>query len=871
MKKISTIAILLFLCFIAFSQDTANWESTYGPRFRHVQAVHVLKNFDFIGAGGWEANDAISTIVQSSDRGNSWNMPMDSINAILQDIYFATDHIAYTVGWSGNAFKSVDKGANWTPLSIQGNAGNRNFNACHFFNATTGIVVGGNESNDSIQTILKTTDGGQNWSVIKDNLGYWLLSVHFANLTDGYATGPYGTIIKSADGGNNWTKLTLSGNLANRVFTDIHVFDINTAVAVGGWYDNDSIQTIIKTTDGGANWSIIKDNLGSMLYAIDFYSATEGYAVGDDGTILYTSDAGENWQPILLEGEESAELRAVDFRNEYIGLIGGRYGKLIWYEGEMPPPPDKAIAQLVSTVQITSTTSALVQGQVNPMGSYTSIEFEYGFDTSFGQIATMTPASSDLDTFMNVHIHLQDLALDKNYFGRIKASNSGGISYSDTISFYTGLYEIPNYGFELWDEYKTLMLDDWFTTIGNRKITSYDGSNAIELYSANDMEPGAMLLGDYNDQTGFSGGIPYSDKPDSLTAMLNYELAANDTAIVILKLKKDGILLLDTFYQITGSSGGNFVRKAFNLNYSNPTTPDSLILGFVNTNFFGGQINQSSTLAVDDIIFIGATQSLPNSSCENWTEKIRYKPQNWISDDDNDPYYNNYLVNRSENSYKGKYALLLKNRPGDRFGRIISGDEAFKWVPSFPLKEQHKNLFTYIDFSTQGEDSLYIYAQLYKNGQAVGSAESVLTQNTNGYELIQTPIYYWANKHADSIRIEFNIRNRKTNIPSETEVYIDNISFDGLIAQIEDKSVSENNISVYPIPAHDQLNILFNDPVNGKSDISLYNLNGKVVKQIHATAFTKHVEINITELDAGYYLLMVTQNNKAHTTKILVQ
>ncbi|MBT6834504.1 MAG: hypothetical protein HOA61_00550, partial [Bacteroidetes bacterium] len=360
MKNAIFYLAAMFFFNISFAQDTANWESTYGPRFRHVKAVKVLSNNDLIGVGGNEQNDAISSIVYSSNPKSEWVFKMDSMNAILQDVDFPTDQIGYAVGWDGNVFKSIDKGQNWTAVSISGNAGTRDFNGCHFINENIGIIVGGNESKDSIQTILKTIDGGANWSVISDNLGYWLTAVHFANSSNGYAVGPGGTILKTTDGGENWTALSLSGNLANRVYSDIYVFDATTSIAIGGWYDNDSIQTIIKTTDGGANWSAIQDNLGSMLFGLDFYSATDGYAVGDDGTILFTDDAGENWTAVVLDGEETAELRDVHFRNEYIGLVGGLYGKLIWYEGETPPDPDKAIAKLNSPVSIPTATSAFI-------------------------------------------------------------------------------------------------------------------------------------------------------------------------------------------------------------------------------------------------------------------------------------------------------------------------------------------------------------------------------------------------------------------------------------------------------------------------------------------------------------------------------
>jgi len=54
-------------------------------------------------------------------------------------------------------------------------------------------------------TILKTTNGGTNWTQVNNVTQNNLYSLYFVNYTTGYAAGVGGTIIKTTNGGNNWS------------------------------------------------------------------------------------------------------------------------------------------------------------------------------------------------------------------------------------------------------------------------------------------------------------------------------------------------------------------------------------------------------------------------------------------------------------------------------------------------------------------------------------------------------------------------------------------------------------------------------------------------------------------------------------------
>lgn len=70
----------------------------------------------------------------------------------------------------------------------------------------------------------------------------------------------------------------------------LHVFDANTAVAVG------SGGFIIRTSNGGDTWRVVASGSTDRLHRVSFVGNT-GWTVGLNSTILKTTDAGLTWTP----------------------------------------------------------------------------------------------------------------------------------------------------------------------------------------------------------------------------------------------------------------------------------------------------------------------------------------------------------------------------------------------------------------------------------------------------------------------------------------------------------------------------------------------------------------------------------------------
>ena len=95
----------------------------------------------------------------------------------------------------------------------------------------------------------------------------------------------------------------------------------DTGTAVG---DNG---TILHTTDGGSTWTAQASGTTQVLFGVSFVDAQTGTAVGDNGTILHTADGGGTWTA-QASGTTSI-LYAVSFVDPYSGTVVGDNGTIL--------------------------------------------------------------------------------------------------------------------------------------------------------------------------------------------------------------------------------------------------------------------------------------------------------------------------------------------------------------------------------------------------------------------------------------------------------------------------------------------------------------------------------------------------------------
>ena len=242
-----------------------------------------------------EANSQTGWFPLSSETTSYW----------LNSVHFADNSTGWAAGRFGTIIKTTNGGINWT---LQSSNTSNDLESIHFADNNTGWAVGDGG------TIRKTTNGGTHWAIQISGTGNWLYSVHFTDNNTGWAVGGEGTIIKTTNGGTNWT--VLSSGTGSWLFS-VHFADNNTGWAVG------TGSIIIKTTNGGTEWAQQASGVSWWVWleSVYFVDNTNGWTVGNWGSITRTTNGGSNWTP-LTSGTDW-NLSAVQFADINTGWVVG--------------------------------------------------------------------------------------------------------------------------------------------------------------------------------------------------------------------------------------------------------------------------------------------------------------------------------------------------------------------------------------------------------------------------------------------------------------------------------------------------------------------------------------------------------------------
>ena len=148
-----------------------------------------------------------------------------------------------------------------------------------------------------------------------------LFSVDFVGKSYGWVAGYYGTILKTIDGGANWTHISLPNTDLIRRIQFLNKND--------GWLVTHRGR-IMSSKDGGSTWKTrySADNQIN-LRNIKFLDNSVGWAVGHEGTILHTNDGGETWTNQFLNnftGRDLPRLNGLTVLSESKAMLAGEFG-----------------------------------------------------------------------------------------------------------------------------------------------------------------------------------------------------------------------------------------------------------------------------------------------------------------------------------------------------------------------------------------------------------------------------------------------------------------------------------------------------------------------------------------------------------------
>src|SRR4030095_3841813 len=188
-------------------------------------------------------------------------------------------------------------------------------NDLFFVDSLTGwIVTDGNPQSNDTGFIMKTTNGGNNWT-IQYNQPMKFNVVQMLNSNTGYAAGGFGfgKVFKTTNSGTNWIEMPSPGlSLEDMAFVNKDTGWVCDNASIGGG--------LWRTTNGGNNW---QQQLGASFFPfrLFFLNKDTGWVITSDNKIYKTLNSGFNWS--LQVNFLSEDLVDVWFTNALTGWIHG--------------------------------------------------------------------------------------------------------------------------------------------------------------------------------------------------------------------------------------------------------------------------------------------------------------------------------------------------------------------------------------------------------------------------------------------------------------------------------------------------------------------------------------------------------------------
>jgi photosystem II stability/assembly factor-like uncharacterized protein len=222
-----------------------------------------------------------------------------AISAVNQDVVWAG-------GSKGTILRTTNGGQHWEVIKVSG-AEKLDFRGIKGIDPQTAITVSAGLAEEGQARIYRTTDAGKTWNMVwqTDQKGVFLDGVAFWDQSNGIIFGDpidnHLYLLRTSDGGKTWQRLSpavLPANLPN----EASFAASNSTMVVQGsknvWIGTGGADhaRVFRSTDRGQTWQVIDTdmaaNASSGIFGLRFWNAKQGIAVG--GNYKADKEAFEN-------------------------------------------------------------------------------------------------------------------------------------------------------------------------------------------------------------------------------------------------------------------------------------------------------------------------------------------------------------------------------------------------------------------------------------------------------------------------------------------------------------------------------------------------------------------------------------------------
>jgi photosystem II stability/assembly factor-like uncharacterized protein len=324
----------MFCCLLCAAQVVAAagaWESQASGTLAWLRAVYFVDE-----RTGWAVGSK-GALLATEDGGRTWKVRPRPTEDTLRDVYFIDE----ATGWlvcdrsiyllktkeepRSYLLKTVDGGESWSRVEATGRDVDVLLTRVAFVDEARGWAFG------EMGALYNTTDGGASWSRQIVPTKHLLLGGAFLSAGQGWLVGAGNTILYNPDG-ERWR----AGNspiMTVTRFNAVAFVDERRGWAVG------ERGLVLVTTNGGREWFRQESNVDVDLSDVKFLDRQAGWAVGAGGTIIHTTDGGAHWQIELSGTRHPLERLTIASRGRAWAVGFG--GTIIRYadDAQAAPPP----------------------------------------------------------------------------------------------------------------------------------------------------------------------------------------------------------------------------------------------------------------------------------------------------------------------------------------------------------------------------------------------------------------------------------------------------------------------------------------------------------------------------------------------------
>jgi len=450
---------------------------------------------------------------------------------------------------------------------------------------------------------------------------------------------------------------------------------------------------------------------------------------------------------------------------------------------------------------------------------------------------------------------------------------------------------ITNAGFENWSNQFLYEDPDGYTSSNTLSLgalsepnalkttDAFSGNFAVSLETIQTTEgtvKGAVYIGQI-DEDMIWGGIPFTERADSVTGYVKYDVMPNDTAYVGVLFKKLGQPLGVCLVTFLGTQNEYHYFSQPVQWFIPVVSPDTIVVAILSSALFGDPV-VGSKLTIDDVSFVGTTGQFPNGDFENWTEYYSEEADGWLSTNIFSKSLGLTPVIKSSDSYEGNFAVQLESMMtyfDDTLAGITNGHLSFDGpVGGMPVAQIPETLSGYYKYSAGENEEASANVRMFRYNASLGESEllaeeSLVLEPSANYVPFELNVEYNAYPPPDTVNIFLSVENSYQEKTGGVLLVDDlNITFKPVGVEVMENELTGR---VFPNPSRDEIFIESPEIVNKEAVISIFNANGFEVINKRLTSDIPVMGLDVSNLSPGIYFYRIKTGNKLMQGKIVIE